>query len=517
MFTHIEIHILIIDRERSETDRLEQELRDVGFSYQLTTCAATEESMGLLCKKNLHPDIVLCPYSMPETNVLRMLGVARKLGCEAPFILLAYDLAEEIAIELLSAGIEDYINRNTLKRLPVIIRKAIQRHETLVELQRSHSKLKSNELAIRSMVRNMPMEVAMFDREMRYLVVSEEWAATMDMSEDSILGRHMYDLSPHLPDRWREAHQRGLKGETMSNEGEPYQFKGETRWLRWKMNPWFNAEGDVGGLVIFVENITDTLLAEHERKLQTEQLNLAIEAGNIGIWTWECDSFFCSYSQRSAEIYGLQGNYVNMLDVAERIHPDDRQLVTDRLQQSLLGDGHFAVEYRYIRPDGREITIYDQGKAVFGENGRPMRMHGVLLDLTERVEMEHKVRESEQLFRDMAENIAEVFWLTDGEANRFLYVSPQFFRLFGTKEQDLYDNPLAWETNVHPEDRPGIAERFAEQGPLGTYNEEYRIVHPDGRLIWVRDRAFPVLNEQGEVLRIAGICEDITLQKTVQG
>lgn len=510
------VHILVIDREHSEADRLERELREAGFAYRLTDCPADEQSMHLLCKQGIVPDVVLCPFSLPSTNVLRMMNSARKLGCQAPFILLAYDLAEEIAIELLSAGIEDYINRTTLKRLPVCILKAIQRHQALTDLKQSHENLEASEQALRNMVRNIPMAVAMFDLDMRYIVVSEMWSLGSGRAESELLGKHHYEIAPPQSDREIEIHRHCLEGNTHSSDRELVHFNGQNFYIRIKISPWYGVSKKVAGLIMFVEDITQQVAHEQELNNKRDQLALTIEAAHLGVWSWDCHSAFYQLNERGAEIYGFDSREVSLLAIAKRIHPADSARIVNSIQRSLTEKSRYSEQYRFMRPDGVEITVHGQGQAVFGDDGLPVKMHGVLLDLTERATLERAVRESEQLFRDMAENIAEVFWLTDKDAHQFLYISPQFYSVFGIREQELYDDPLSWGTNIHPEDRPGIVERFTEQGPKGTYDEEYRILHPDGRVIWVRDRAFPVRDEQGEVLRIAGICEDITLQKTAR-
>lgn len=501
---------------RSESDRIEWELREAGFTYRLTSCSADEASMQTLCEQQVVPDVVLCPFSLPGTNLLRVLRSARELGCEAPFILLAYDLAEEIAIELLSSGIEDYITRDTLKRLPVAIRKAMQRHDILTDLRQSHERLENSEQALRNMVRNMPMAVAMFDREMCYLEVSDLWLQGAGLTEEQLIGKCHYDVVPTDGEHEKAIHRHCLEGNTYAKEVEPVTLGDMNLWIRIKISPWYDSHGAVAGLIIFVEDITQRVLNEQELNDKRERLALTIQASHLGTWSWDCTSNDCQLSERSAEIYGFDRLQVSMFEIAGHIHPEDRDRTMQNIQHSLIKRERYSEQYRFIRPDGTEVTVYGQGQATYDENGIPLKLHGVLLDRTEHANLERQVRASEQLFRDMAENIQEVFWLTDAKAERFLYVSPQFYRFFGRTEQDLYENPLAWETHVHPEDRPGIAERFASQGPLGTYDEVYRIIHPDGRLIWVRDRAFPVRNEKGEVQRIAGICEDITHLRTPQ-
>jgi PAS domain S-box-containing protein len=486
----------------------------VGFAYRLTDCPAEENAMHLLCKQGIMPDVVLCPFSLPDTNVLRMMNAARKLGCQAPFILLAYDLAEEIAIELLSAGIEDYITRTTLKRLPVAIRKALQRHQTHTELRMSHARIKASEQAIRGMVRNMPMEVAMLDTDLRYLVISEAWATSMQLSEDEIIGRHYYELSPNLPEKWKTAHQRGLAGETLSHDCDPYDYKGETRWLKWKLNPWYNADGVVGGIVLFVENITEDIRSEQKQREQNERLALAVEAAHIGVWSWNILESTFEVSARCAEIMGMDNLRPEPIELVSRVHDRDRIRISQSLQDAIHGQKRFNEEYTFVRPDGTEVIVNNQGQALYDENGVGYKMHGVFIDRTERARMEQRVRESEELFRDMAENITEVFWLTDYQANRILYMSPQYEKLYGMTVQSIYDSPASWDTHIHPEDRAGIVQQFKEEAAKGTYDVKYRILHPDGRTLWVNDRAFPIRNEQGEVLRIAGISRDVTHEHT---
>ncbi|HZZ91198.1 MAG TPA: PAS domain S-box protein [Usitatibacter sp.] len=123
-----------------------------------------------------------------------------------------------------------------------------------------------------------------------------------------------------------------------------------------------------------------------------------------------------------------------------------------------------------------------------------------------------RLGESEQRFRQIAENIREVFWLTDPSKNQMLYVSPAYEEVWGRDVEALSTSPVDWVEAIHPEDRERVLENARTQQATGRYAEEYRIVRPDGAVRWIFDRAFPVLRD-GQVYRIAGIAEDITEQK----
>ena len=126
------------------------------------------------------------------------------------------------------------------------------------------------------------------------------------------------------------------------------------------------------------------------------------------------------------------------------------------------------------------------------------------------------LQESEERFRQLAENIREVFWMTDTQKNEMIYVSPGYEAIWGRSCRRLYESPRDWVEALHPEDRARVLEAALEKQVRGEYDEEYRIVRPDGSIRWIHDRAFPVRNEAGKVYRVTGIAEDITERKMAE-
>ncbi|MBD1932099.1 MULTISPECIES: PAS domain S-box protein [Cyanophyceae] len=125
------------------------------------------------------------------------------------------------------------------------------------------------------------------------------------------------------------------------------------------------------------------------------------------------------------------------------------------------------------------------------------------------------LRESEERFRQLAENIDEVFWMTNPDKTQIIYISSAFEKIWGRTCESLYNNPKYWVESIHPEDRDRIV-ALIRNNPQRTLNEEYRIVRPDGSVRWVWDRAFPIRNAAGEICRITGLAEDITERKSAQ-
>ena len=135
---------------------------------------------------------------------------------------------------------------------------------------------------------------------------------------------------------------------------------------------------------------------------------------------------------------------------------------------------------------------------------------------TQRREAERILRESEERFRQLAENIHEVFWLTDPSKQQLIYISPGYERIWGRSCESLYATPQNWIESVHPEDRDRVWEAALTKQVAGEYDEIYRIMRPDGSFRWIHDRGFPIRDENGRVYRIAGIAEDITGAKVAE-
>lgn len=136
------------------------------------------------------------------------------------------------------------------------------------------------------------------------------------------------------------------------------------------------------------------------------------------------------------------------------------------------------------------------------------------IDISDRKKAEMELKESEERFRQLAESINQVFWLTDWKNKKLLYVSPAYETIFGQSCQSAYEDRKSWTNHIHPEDRSRVIKDFAIHAELGKYIEtEYRLLRKDGTIRWIKDSAFPVFDDQGEVTRVVGIAEDITERK----
>ncbi len=152
-----------------------------------------------------------------------------------------------------------------------------------------------------------------------------------------------------------------------------------------------------------------------------------------------------------------------------------------------------------------------------GPDGQPALIGGMAIDITEQMRIRAVLEESEARFRQLADNVNAVFWISDPHKAQVLYVSPAYETIWGRSCRSLYDQPRSFFDAIHPDDQPRVYEQsLARQARGETANVEYRVVRPDGSLRWVHDRGFPVRDAAGTVYRIVGIAEDITEAKNAE-
>lgn len=202
----------------------------------------------------------------------------------------------------------------------------------------------------------------------------------------------------------------------------------------------------------------------------------------------------------------------------EAIHPLDRDRVRAGVQlqaQQIQNQNYCELEYRIVRPDGSIRWIRDRGFGVHNEQGLLYRFVGVAEDITEHKQANLALQESEQRFRQLAENISEVFWMITGERTNFIYVSPAYENIWGRTCESLYENPRSWLEAVHPLDLDVVRAALKKQSEVG-FDQDYRIVRPDGSIRWIHDRAFKIHDENGLLYRFVGIAEDITDRKQAE-
>ncbi|MDZ8094902.1 MAG: PAS domain-containing protein [Nostoc sp. DedQUE05] len=264
--------------------------------------------------------------------------------------------------------------------------------------------------------------------------------------------------------------------------------------------------------------LTERRRVEAELRESEEQLRLALSASRMGTWNWNIQTGKISWSDNLEALFGLEpAEFDGSFEMfAARVHPQDRDRVLTAVELAVATGEDYDIEFRVVYPNGKIRWALSQGKVLYDQQGQPIQMAGIDLDITERKQSAETLRESEERFRQLAENIDAVFWIKEVSENRISYVSPAYKRLWGLNPQELYQGQQIWIDRIHPEDRESTDRAFHEKAVAGKFDREYRIILPNGNIRWVHDRCFPLRDETGEIYRFAGIAEDISDRKQAE-
>ena len=209
--------------------------------------------------------------------------------------------------------------------------------------------------------------------------------------------------------------------------------------------------------------------------------------------------------EQSGESLGLPDNFPRVHSIVGATIASHSTIYGWVCLSDKLGSDRFFTEDEHL-----VATLAAQLGRIY-ENGSlytQLQRHVVELDqeIAHRKQKEAELRESEARFRQIAENIREVFFLVDPQHTRMFYVSPMYEEIWGRSCESLYSNPMSWGDAIHPEDR----ERTFKETRMVPFDVQYRILRPDGSMRWIRSRGFPIRNDAGEIYRFAGIAEDIS-------
>ena len=292
---------------------------------------------------------------------------------------------------------------------------------------------------------------------------------------------------------------------------------GQQRWIEMTCQQAYDEHGDYLGKRCTAEDITERRHAERAARASIDRLTMALEGANEGLWDFDLVNGRAVFNAPYARVLALAENQasMSMQEFYNRVNPEDMPRLIAALKAHVQGKtGIYEAEYR-LKVNGQWRWVLDRGRVAERDvSGRAVRLVGVHIDISVRKHIEEALQQSEIKFRQVAENMREVFWLRDRSTRNFIYISPAFSEIWGQSAEALYENPNLFIESIHPED---LSRVFTSQKNLldngRDLQEEFRVIHPSGKIFWVWSRAYPIYNETGEYYRIAGFLENVTERK----
>ena len=200
------------------------------------------------------------------------------------------------------------------------------------------------------------------------------------------------------------------------------------------------------------------------------------------------------------------------------LHPDDRERVMAENDRTNETGEPFSIEYRLICKDGRVVWVRDEAVLIRDEEGRPRFWQGVFMDITGRKRADERLREAETKYRRLVEQIPVAVYVQEADHEGTLaYMGPQIRAMTGYAAEEYLADPEFWMKNLHPEDRERVLAEDERTDRTGEpYEVEYRTIHRDGHVVWIRNEAVLIRDEEGNPRLWQGVASDITERKETE-
>jgi PAS domain S-box-containing protein len=295
---------------------------------------------------------------------------------------------------------------------------------------------------------------------------------------------------------------------------------GETRWVWERGRGIYSEDGTLLYLEGFITDITARKNVEDELRKSREQLALAIEGSGAGLWDWKVQTGELSCNERWAEIVGYTRDELEPLSIeiwTRLVHPDDLEVSNSLLQKHFAHETtSYECEARMRHKDGHWVWILDRGKVTeWDGEGRPVRMTGTHLDITERKRIEEELRESREILHNFIGNLpVGLYRNTPGARGEYIMANPYIARLHGFETLDeLFTHPAA-DLYEDPSERLAFSDELVRAGSV--FGRELQLRRKNGERFWGRVSAVAVRDEKGNVKYFDGVIEDITEQKKAE-
>ncbi|MCK4704714.1 MAG: PAS domain-containing protein, partial [Gammaproteobacteria bacterium] len=498
--------ILLIDDDEVLLDYYATILREARMSVE----ALTDPFKCLEVLASFKPDLILLDVYMSDCSGLELAQVIRQddAWAQLPIVFLSTEPDLDKQLLALNLGGDDFLNKTVEPKhlLKSVFARAKRSRWASALYRNLQDALRESEY--KNITLDQHAIVSITDVTGRITYANDKFCEVSQYSREELLGQNhrLLKSGRHLlsfyQDMWREISHGKVWHGCICNRSK----NGNEYWVESTIVPFLDERGKPYQYVAVRTDVT-------RGRMNEDRLNRSQAFANIGTWDWDITSGDLYWSERVAPLFGYERNnvvhsYDNFL---ASIHPEDRQLVMDAVNNCVEHGAKYDIEHRVVWPDGTVRWMQERGDVVRNEGtGKPLHMLGVVQDITQRKKAEIALVSSEQRLK-VAQQIGKIGNWSRNVVTGKTFWSDESYHIFGYEYgafEPSYDRFMAV---VHPDDAANVKQSIKVAVENGQkHSVDHRIILPDGQIRWVHEEAGLVKNDAGEGITLQGTVQDIS-------
>ncbi len=425
---------------------------------------------------------------------------------DLPIVFLSSHTEPEIVERTEKITSYGYVVKNSgITVLSTSIKMALKLFEAKMQEERHRVALLHSRDLMGYIIEHNQSAVAVHDRERRYVYVSKPYLDQYNVKRRDVIGRHHYDVFPDLPLKYREAHDRALRGEVSRGEDDPFEREdGTTVWTRWECRPWYEADDRIGGFIVYTEVLSSELYRRIEARDAVNYLQSVLRTSRDGYFLVGLDASFLDVNETYCEMTGYSRSECLQLKIQDVDATESPQDTAERIER-IRSTGSEIFESRHRRKDG---TVFDVEISASFLGGSLDSIVCFGRDITDRKQAEEALQAKTDLLEKIFDNSIDPVALTDLEGN-YRMVSNAHRALGYDAEHLIGRNVMDF---VHPDDVPSVSRQLHEflRSGGGSPTVVYRYRRLDGEYVWFETKGTILKDHNGRPEEVLFNTRDIT-------
>lgn len=381
----------------------------------------------------------------------------------------------------------------------------------ITDCSQTEAALRHSELTARLLLEANPNLMIRLNREGTYLDFRPAKGFKSFTPDLLMQGKNIFEVMPADFARQRMHYvELALQtGTTQSYEFE-FEFEGDRRYQEAQISV-----SGINEVLIVVRDITDRRQTEAKLQESEKCLRTILESSPLPIFIKDIQGRYTIVNRAYEQITQLTRENLLGISDYEILPADYAKTCWDSDQAALNSDKPIVFEERVpFLQQARDLLVTKF--ALCDSSEQPYGIGGILIDFTDRKQIEEASRESTERFDEIAATISQVFFVRSASSGEYFYISPAYEKIWGRTCASLYQDAHSWLEAIHPDDRQQVLDSVAEQWQGHSVLREYRIIRPDDDIRWIKADVMLVKDADGNSLRFVGIAEDITDRKLAE-